>query len=176
MLRKGNPDSAAKHLGAQERYILEALGKMQLLVPQARMGGLGRGPKEKTRAVSCRNDITPKKGKGAAKAPWEARRGPSGPSSRPAPSGADAPCASAASRPPADREFRSTLGDGGLSCRVRDGIGSIPASVAALAQGAPCASGLPGAPWRPHSVVRETSSSRDRPPREPGSGSKSSGY
>ena len=38
-------------------------------------------------------------------------------------------------------------------------------------------SGTSRAPWRPHSVVRETSSSRDRPPRGVrGSGSKSSGY
>ena len=38
-------------------------------------------------------------------------------------------------------------------------------------------SGTSRAPWRPHSVVRETSSSRDRPPRGiRGSGSKSSGY
>ena len=30
----------------------------------------------------------------------------------------------------------STFGEGGLNCRVRNGIGSIPASVVALMQGA----------------------------------------
>ena len=79
-----------------------------------------------------------KKSEGGRKAPWKRGRGLAAPPCALPLSGADAPCASAASRPPADW-LRSTLGDGGLSCRVRDGIGAIPASVAALAQGAPCA-------------------------------------
>ena len=47
-----------------------------------------------------------------------------------------APSASATPCPPAALRC-STLGEGGLNCRVRDGTGSIPASVVALAGGAP---------------------------------------
>ena len=97
------------------------------------------------------------KRKGGRKAPWKGGRGPAAPPLR-------APCPrwgrtrpARARRPVLPRTWiRSTLGDGGLSCRVRDGSGS-PTSVAALAQGAPCAfAGTSRAPWRPHSVVRET--------------------
>ena len=68
-----------------------------------------------------------------------------------------APSASATPCPPAAWRC-STLGEGGLNCRVRDGTGSIPASVVALAGGAPprlrciraCQVPSPGRPWRPH--------------------------
>ncbi len=59
-----------------------------------------------------------------------------------------APSASATPCPPAAWRC-STLGEGGLNCRVRDGTGSIPASVVALAGGAPprlMYSSLPGSP------------------------------
>ena len=67
-----------------------------------------------------------------------------------------APSASATPCPPAAWRC-STLGEGGLNCRVRDGTGSIPASVVALAGGAPprlmdiepARAPLPGRPWRP---------------------------
>ena len=106
-----------------------------------------------------------KKSEGGRKAPWKRGRGPKAPPCALPLSGADAPCASAASRPPADW-LRSTLGDGGLSCRVRDewAISRLRGRARA---GRPLRfpSGTSRAPWRPHSVVRETSSSRDRPPR-----------
>ena len=120
--------SAAKHLGAQERCILEALGKRPA-APRAAgpMGGLGKGPNGEDEGGGRRDDAAPHKKERGPRGPLEARKGPSGPSPARAlpPMGADAPCASAASRPPADR-IRSTLGDGGLSCRVRDGIGRSP--------------------------------------------------
>ena len=113
------------------------------------------------------------KRKGGRKAPEKRGRGPAAPPLRaPCPRwGRSAPCASAASRPPADR-IRSTLGDGGLSCRVRDGIGRNPTSVAALAQGAPCAvrQALRGRPGGRIASFGRRSSSRDRPPREAGVG------
>ena len=61
-----------------------------------------------------------------------------------------APSASATPCPPAAWRC-STLGEGGLNCRVRDGTGSIPASVVALAGGAPprlMDVSLPGHPFR----------------------------
>ena len=119
----------------------------------------------------------PRKRKGGRKAPLERRKGPCGPSPARAlpPMGADAPCASAASRPPADW-LRSTLGDGGLSCRVRDGIGRSPPPWPRSRRAPPARPGLPGRPGGRIASFGRRSSSRDRPPRDPGSGSKSSGY
>lgn len=65
----------------------------------------------------------------------ERERAPGGDPPGPSPA-RDAPRASAAPYPPAAR-CRSTLGDGGLNFRVRNGIGCSPASMAALARGAP---------------------------------------
>ena len=68
---------------------------------------------------------------------------------------AKAPCASATSWPPAASRC-STLGDGGLNFRVRNGIGWAPASMVALARGAPARFIVKAAPrralaaaWRP---------------------------
>ena len=109
------------------------------------------------------------------------RRGPRGPGARegafrPSPC---APCprwggralASAASRPPADR-IRSTLGDGGLSCRVRDGIGRSPPPWPRSRRAPPARPGLPGRPGgRMASFGRRPPLETARPG-NPGSGSK----
>lgn len=107
----------------------------------------------------------PRKRKGGRKAPWKRGRGlPAPPLRALPPMGADAPCASAASRPPADW-LRSTLGDGGLSCRVRDGIGRSPPPWPRSRRAPPARPGLPGRPGGRIASFGRRSSSRDRPPR-----------
>ena len=107
------------------------------------------------------------KRKGGRKAPEKRGRGPAAPPLPPM--GADAPCASAASRPPADW-LRSTLGDGGLSCRVRDGIGRSPPPWPRSRRAPPARPGLPGRPGGRIASFGRRSSSRDRPPRGTGVG------
>ena len=110
------------------------------------------------------------KRKGGRKAPWKRGRGLAAPPLRALPPmGADAPCASAASRPPADW-LRSTLGDGGLSCRVRDGIGRSPPPWPRSRRAPPARPGLPGRPGGRIASFGRRSSSRDRPPRGTGVG------
>ena len=107
----------------------------------------------------------PRKRKGGCEAPWKRGRGlPAPPLRALPPMGADAPCASAASRPPADW-LRSTLGDGGLSCRVRDGIGRSPPPWPRSRRAPPARPGLPGRPGGRIASFGRRSSSRDRPPR-----------
>ena len=114
---------------------------------------------------------TPAEKERGPRGPLERRKGPCGPSPARAlpPMGADAPCASAASRPPADW-LRSTLGDGGLSCRVRDGIGRSPPPWPRSRRAPPARPGLPGRPGGRIASFGRRSSSRDRPPRGTGVG------
>ena len=123
-----------------------------------------------TRCKKLSSGTPAEKGKGAARPPWKGGRGPAAPSLRALPPmGADAPCASAASRPPADW-LRSTLGDGGLSCRVRDGIGRSPPPWPRSRRAPPARPGLPGRPGGRIASFGRRSSSRDRPPRGTGVG------
>ena len=76
-----------------------------------------------------------------------------------APCGAPSRCASGYGSAPCGRDAlsshglnRSTFGDEGLNCRVRDGFGWDPLSMVAPAGGGPHAEGIPlsSAPWGPH--------------------------
>ena len=112
------------------------------------------------------------KGKGAARPPGKRGRGLPAPPLR-------APCPSRGRTRPA-RARRPVLPQTGSAVlwamaglAAEFGMGSGDPRLRGRARaGRPLRfpSGTSRAPWRPHSVVRETSSSRDRPPREPGVG------
>ena len=133
----------------------------------------------KTRAAAVGTMRPRGKRKGGREAPWKRRRGPKAPPLL-------APCPSRgrtrparARRPVLPRTGSAVLwAMAGLAAEFGMGSGD-PRLRGRARAGRPLRfpSGTSRAPWRPHSVVRETSSSRDRPPRGVrGSGSKSSGY
>lgn len=165
--------SAPKHLGAQERCILEALGKRPA-APRAAgpMGGLGKGPNGEDDGGGRGMYSPAEKGKGAGRPPGKRGRGlPAPPLRAPCPRwGRTRPAR--ARRPVLPRTGSAVLwAMAGLAAEFGMGSGD-PRLRGRARAGRPLRfpSGTSRAPWRPHSVVRETSSSRDRPPREPGVG------